>query len=243
MLILSLATLLFVSAEASPADVVALESKTAVLAETVNSDQEQQLDRGEILVSSHFQNHILAAHMFGVVNAPPQKVWTILTDVNQWDSYEIPGLHLSRVIPNDRIDDLTPFNNRSSYKARSFVSKEIPLTPLERQPSKAWRANAFQYYDFPWPVSDRWVLLQISHDERQLKKGKFTARWILLKGNVKTVTGYFHITPFKDNPSRSLVSYHVDSDTGIPVPRFLIRYGANRVLPRVIHALRRESQK
>lgn len=243
MLIMSLAALMIFSAAAAPEGVVVIESKSSILAESVNSDDEARLATGEILISSHFQNHLLVAHMFGVVDAAPQRVWTILTDINQWSGYGIPGLHASRVIPNDRIVDLVVFADRPSYRARSFVKKEIPLTPLDRRPGKIWRANAFQYYDFPWPVSDRWVLLKVTHDERRSEAFEFTARWLMLTGNVKSGSGYFHITPFQDDPSRSLVSYRIDSDAGIPVPRFLVRYGTNRVLPRIIHALRREAQK
>ena len=226
-----------------PNSTAAMESESAPVAQTVEPTQIPRLDNGEIIVTSHFAGHVLAAHMFGVVEAPPETVWTVLTDINRWSHFGIPGLHESRLIPEERADELTLFRGKPSYKMRDFVRQQIPLISLPRKLGGMYEALAFQYYDFPWPVSDRWVLLKVSHNERQRRAGAFKASWVMVKGNVKTVTGYFLVTPFKNNPDRALVSYQIDSDAGISVPRFLLRYGTNRILPKVMQALRRESKE
>lgn len=243
MLAIGIATLFFFSADAGLDQGVPAETRMGVLRETVDASQEIRLDAGEILVSSRFTGQVLAAHMFGVVDARPERVWSTLTDINAWGRYGLPGLHESRLIPDDRLEELGRFAHKPSYKARDYVRQTIPIEALPRSRGKTWEAHAFQYYDFPWPVSDRWVLLKVSHDETRHRSGELVARWVMLYGNVKSVTGYFRLTPFKKDPERTLVSYHVGSDAGIPVPRFLVRYGTNRLLPKVVHALRREAKK
>jgi hypothetical protein len=95
--------------------------------------------------------------------------------------------------------------------------------------------------DLPWPLADREYQLEVrngpspSHGEQA-----YSSRWTMVEGigNMVTNDGFWLVTPFNGDVSRTLVSYRFVADSGIAAPDGMEQSATRRMLPGFITGLR-----
>jgi hypothetical protein len=114
--------------------------------------------------------------------------------------------------------------------------------PTEKQVTGAiWNNYGFQYYDVPWPVSDKWIVVHNTNNETQKAKEIYRCDWERVGGNMRSLTGFIELSPFEGDPYRTHLIYHVETDPGSIVPKFLLKLGVKRSMPQALQVIRRES--
>lgn len=200
-----------------------------------------RLRQGEILSEGgHLDKKGVWGRVEGVIEAPPELVWQIFYQANEWRRYGLPSLADSRSVTEEIAREVG-----SSQKAGDFykVLGERVFDPsLVRRKRSTWTSYAFQFYNIPWPLADRWMIVKTDFDETGLGKGVYKAQWTKAAGNVRTVDGTLLLTPFEGN-KRTLVSYDVVTDPGSNVPKFILRWGVKKTMPAAVRAIRNEAKK
>lgn len=104
------------------------------------------------------------------------------------------------------------------------------------------RFVAYAETDLPWPLTTRtW---QVSLHNRETTVGGqecFVSSWTYVEGsgNMVDQTGFWIVTQYQDDPSRTLVHYRFRADAGISAPDFIERNTTRNLLPDIIAGLRR----
>lgn len=73
-------------------------------------------------------------------------------------------------------------------------------------PDGKWTVYSYQRNSFPWPLNDRWVLLEITHDDKAMKQ-----TWKRLCGNIKQDYGSWQLAA-AEGGTLAINEIHIDLD-------------------------------
>lgn len=206
-----------------------------------SKEQWVRLRQGEVLSEGGYLRRAVWGKMAALIMAPPAAVWEIFVSSDDWHRYGIPRLIDSRIVAQEVVRGVSGERGVEAFY-EAMGSQRVPLDTIRRHGGQ-WTHYAFQYYNIPWPVANRWLIVETRDDEREAPNGNYRADWTLAGGNLKTMTGSFDVSPFEGDPKKTLLRYQVETNPGSHVPRFLMRWGVKKIMPAVVQSLRREAAK
>lgn len=212
--------------------------------QTQPETQEERLDalrHGRVFTDGGYLKKGVWGEMEGVVYAPPRVVWRLFAQANEWPRYKLPQLIDCRAVSDEVAQQAVPLKKVEDYY--KLVGDQV-FDPLVNQKSNSmWTNHTFQYFDLPWPVSNKWIVMKNQNDETEGGKGIFRSSWAKIAGNVRTLSGEIRLSPFEGDPQKTLLFYRVETDPGSGVPKFLLKWGVKKSLPAAMHVIRREAIK
>ncbi|MDO8644330.1 MAG: hypothetical protein Q7S00_05105 [bacterium] len=204
----------------------------------------KSLDRGWVYTEGNpVEGNAVWARMVGVIEAPPEEVWAIYIQGNDWVDYNIPMLRVSRSLSQEFVEKFFQKPTNRFKKFQEILDGKTFDEVKNRQQNQLWSTHTVQYFDLPWPVENKWFIVQHRHNETEGKKHLFRSTGLLKGGNLKKLDNTVTFRPFQGDPQRTEMDYSVLNDTGYPVPKTLLTWGAEQVMPRVIRAIRRTLKK
>ncbi len=208
--------------------------------ETLPAEERVELlRRGKIRTDGGYLKKGVWGEMEGVIQAPPKVVWRLFIQANEWRNYKLPQLVDSRAVSEEVAQGSASFKKVEDFY--KLLGDRV-FDPTQNQKSKTtWASHTFQYYDLPWPVSNKWMVMKNVNDETEGEKGVYRCSWEKTAGNVRTLSGEFRLEPFEGDPKRTLMFYRVETDPGSGVPKFLLKWGVKKSLPAAMRVIRRES--
>jgi len=219
--------------------------KTAEAAKPVfqNAAEEKlyRLRQGEIFTDGGYLKKGVWGTMEGVVQAPPDIVWRLFIYANDWKKYGLPDLIDCRAVNEAVLEQVKDTKKvEDFYKA---LGNQV-IDPVEHRLSRSqWENDTFQFFNMPWPVSDKWFVIRNSADETRSAEGIYKTTWEKKAGNIRDLHGELDLEPFEGNKNATYLRYHVETDPGSAIPRFLIKWGVKRSFPAAMVVIRRESVK
>lgn len=201
-----------------------------------------RLDKGEIIVATQDtpDSSLKRAKMTAIVNAPPEIVWQILTDVNSF-KYFMPRTQASMAVAAEKI----PLILQEKPSRAQEVEKLLGPTPADpassRIPGGKYTVYHYSNLDFPWPCSNRWYIVKSMQDETRAAQHDYHITWSLVIGNLKENSGEWILGPYGTNQTK--VIYRLSTDPGGAIPGFLIKQGTCTTLPQIITAVRERAAK
>jgi ribosome-associated toxin RatA of RatAB toxin-antitoxin module len=212
------------------------------LATTAQDDPQQKLAGGEILVSAEETRGTTAkrAEMMAVIEAPPEIVWQIITDVNNFKFF-MPQTINSITIAAEKLPLIL------EKKPRRAEEVEHLLGPVPADPAR-FRINGGKYtvyhyshLEFPWPANNRWYIVKVVNDETSAGQNRYRNSWTLVAGNLKENSGEWLLEPF--GAGKTKATYRLLTDPGGAIPGFLIERGTQITMPKIIIAIRERAAK
>ncbi len=200
-----------------------------------------QLNHGEIFSEGGYLDHGAWAKMEGVVNAPPEVVWRLFLRVEGWRAEGLPNFKEGAGVSDEVVKELGASSKLNDYY-RLSKGRAVDASSYRRM-GAVWQNNTFQYYNIPWPLSDRWMIAHSHYDESKLDQGIYLATWKNSAGNIRYLTGRLYLEPFNGDKNRTRMEYEVQSDPGSHVPKFVLKWGTRRTLPLAMKAIRQAAQK
>ena len=193
---------------------------------------EERLARGEIVVTRLPATHrgVLGGRSQGVIAAPLDRVWSVLNRSGEFADY-MPNYLVSWLI--DRAA-LAAVGGRADWQRVELEGA------LGRYRVADWPGDTVLFYnvlDMPFPVSDRWYLLEMTRDTV-----RHSICWDQLIGNLDANEGSWRIESWPD-PGHTLATYTTISEPGIALPGFILESGLKSILPGVIAGLRNRVAK
>lgn len=192
----------------------------------VAAPADDRLARGEIVVTRlpAGEPGSLGGRSQGVIRAPIERVWTVLNESNEFENY----------MPNFLASWLIDRSAQSEVECRGDWNRGELERLLAVHRLGDWPGDTVLFYnvlDMPFPVSDRWYLLEMWRDHES-----HTIGWNQLVGNLKMTRGSWELSPWP--AGQTLATYTTVSIPGIALPRFFLDIGLNQSLPGVIRGLR-----
>lgn len=199
------------------------------------------LRHGEILTDGGYTKKGAWGKMEGAVQAPPQVVWRLFLQANEWRKYGLPNLGDSRAVNEEIANRSKDFKKVEEFYA--LLGDRVFNETEGQKVGAVWVNYTFQYYDLPWPVANKWVVLKNVNDEIHAAEGVYRSEWSKVGGNVNTLNGKVTLTPFEGDKNITYLVYSVESDPASHVPKFFIKWGVKKSMPAAMKIIRREAQR
>lgn len=219
---------------------IVLGSRT-VAARAEEAGRLEKLRRGEILTQGGLLAEGAWGKMEGVIQAPPHLVWKLFIDPDNWKKFKLPNLIDSRAADAQAVAAVSGTGKVEDFY-RAIKGRSINATE-SRAVGGHWVGYTFQYYDLPWPLSNRWVVLKNDNDETRQQEALYQSHWERVGGNVRTLDGLLLLAPFEGDKNVTLLEYNIKSNPGSRVPKFILKWGLQKTMPEAIRAIRRAASQ
>ena len=213
--------------------------------ENAEDERTYRLRQGQILTDGGYlgkgKGKEVWGKMEGLIEAPSDLIWRLYIQENDWKRYGLPSLLDSRAVSEEITHSL-----RDSKKVEDFYSalgNSVFDPTKERRLDGRWTNDMFQYYYVPWPLANRWFIVEMHFDETESARGIYRAEWTKAAGNVQANNGTILFEPFPGDPKKTRMLYTVEADPGSSVPRFLVRWAVRKTMPAAILAIRKEAAR
>ncbi len=172
----------------------------------------------------------------GVVDAPPEKVWQVVTDANNFQHF-LPRMIKSRLVRLDELETILQARPSKASEVEALLGYRPPDIEHFRSPGRRYSGYFYGHIEVPWPVGNRWYIVKVRWDESQAARHIYTCSWSFIIGSLRENRGEWRVEPFGD--SRTLLTYRVVTDPGGLAPKFLVNSFTQKTLPQVITGVRR----
>lgn len=179
--------------------------------------------------------------MEAVIDVPPEVVWRLFIKTNDWKYYKMPTLSDSHTVTENLLKQVGEATKVSVFYD-ILGSQRIDPFEFQKKDQK-WTGFFFQYFDLPWPVSNRWMIVKADYDETRGGESFYRCDWIKKAGNIRSSEGSFKIGRYQGDRYRTLFVYDVKADTGSNVPKFLLKWGLKSTMPGIVQAIRKVALK
>lgn len=186
----------------------------------------KKLKQGKLIVHLRkFPNgNLRMGRVMGVVDAPIDKVWQVITDYNHFKDF-MPKISESFMVNPKAVEGIN-FNEIKDWPKMERMLRKFKLEEIQSD-----TVYFYNRFDSPWPFSDYYYILKII-----LSPANYSTHWSMIGGNMEVNDGCWELTPFED---KTLAIYTFCIDPGTPIPPTFLRMGMRITLPDVIKAVRR----
>jgi len=190
-----------------------------------------QLKAGEIITRklSPDEPGCMGGQVGGIIEAPVDKVWEVLSDYNRFHEY-MPRMPVTFIVSKQALDAIA---KKTDWKRTAF---EKMLMPYRIDAMESDTVYFYNVVDMPVPVRDRWYLLEMVRDPLSCR-----VEWKMVTGNMKVNSGSWQLMLHPESPNRTVAVYTTVSNSGIPIPGFIQEYGLGRSLPDIIRGVRKRA--
>jgi hypothetical protein len=201
-----------------------------------------RLDKGEIIVAAQDKpdSSLKSAEMTAIINAPPEIVWQIITDLNNFKFF-MPRTQASMAVAPEKVPEIVKMKPARAEE----VEKLLPRTPANpanyRIPGGKYTVFHYSNLDFPFPCSNRWYIVKGMNDETRAAQHYYHLSWSLVIGNLKENSGEWILEPYGTNQTKAI--YRLITDPGGAIPGFLIKQGTCTTMPQIIKVVRERAAK
>jgi hypothetical protein len=140
-----------------------------------------------------------------IVDCKPELFWAAISAFEDFDEL-IERTTVSVLLDEKIKDKVVAAGDLNADEAELLFSGNKPGYK-KTSPDGKWTVYSYQRNEFPWPVSDRWVLLEITHDEKAMIQ-----TWKRLAGNMKEDYGSWKLKPTEDGKTFATNEIHIDLD-------------------------------
>ncbi len=203
-------------------------------------DMAARLAKGEIIVSTQGTDEscIKSGEMTAVVDAPPEIVWQVITDLNNFKSF-MPRTMASRAVPADKLDAILRLKPTEADQVERVLGP-TPMDPAScRIPGGKYTVYFYSHLNFPFPASNRWYIIKGVNDETQAAQHLYRSSWSLVIGNLKENSGEWILGPYGSRGTKAI--YKLRTDPGGCIPGFLVKQGTTNTMPQIIEAIRKRT--
>jgi ribosome-associated toxin RatA of RatAB toxin-antitoxin module len=207
----------------------------------LGADYSSRLASGEIIVHSGKVPDSAArrGEATGVVAAPPEKVWEVVTDANHFPEF-LPKMIKSRLVRFEELKRILQERPFSAAAVEAILGSGPPPDLAHfRVPGRKYLGYHYGHLEVPWPLRDRWYIVRVQWDESEAARRRYTCSWSLMIGNLREYRGEWKVEPFGDWQTQ--LTYRVVTDPGGFVPKSIVEEFTAQTLPQIIAGVRRRA--
>jgi len=204
------------------------------------NDIDARLKEGEIITCSEDVEGtpVKKGTVTGVINVPPETVWQVITENNNFKKF-MPQTLDSLIVTKEQVAKVLKKNPKKRSQIENLLNNTVSHPLLYRSPGKKGVVYFYSLLDFPWPISNRWYIIKINRDETRAAEHIYFDSWDMEIGNLKTNQGFWLLEPFGEGCTKT--TYQLLIDPGGHIPKFFIDIGTKVTMPNVIRAVREQA--
>lgn len=205
-------------------------------------DLDHKLAAGEIIVSTKEVpgQSLKCAEMMGVVDAPPEIVWQVISDINNFKNFMPRTLNSMTVAP-EKIPLIMQKRPTRADEVEKLLGP-IPADPASYCiPGGTYTVYSYNNIDLPWPCKNRWYIIKGIRDETRATQHYYHTSWSLVIGNLRENSGEWILEPFGSAKTKAI--YKLCTDPGGNIPKFIVTQGTCTTMPQIIKAVRKRAAK
>jgi hypothetical protein len=200
----------------------------------------QKLAAGEIIVSAQEVpgTSLKRGEMMGVIDAAPEVVWQVITDVNNFKFF-MPRTLNSMAVAAEKLPLILERRPRRAEEVEQLLGP-IPADPAGSRLSDGKSiVYLYSHLNFPWPCNNRWYIIKGVHDETSAGQHRYHSSWSLVTGNLRENSGEWLLEPF--GAGKTKATYRLLTDPGGAIPGFLVERATCSTMPQIITAVRKRA--
>jgi ribosome-associated toxin RatA of RatAB toxin-antitoxin module len=211
-----------------------------VLGGGAQDDLCHQLSAGKIIVNAKEVDGtpLKCGEVMGVIDASPETVWQVITDINSY-KYFMPRTLNSMAVAADKLPQILQRRPGSPKEVEQLLGPVPADTASSRVPGGKYTSYLYSHLNFPWPCTNRWYIIKILQDETRAAQHYYHSSWSLVMGNLRENLGEWILEPF--DATRTKVTYRLLTDPGGAIPKFLVNRGTCTTLPQIISAVKKRT--
>jgi len=191
----------------------------------ITDEQWSALKRGEIVKEVKKEGGTQSgAWNAGIFDYPPELMWKVISSLELYDEY-MERTTVSVLLDEDAKDRVVAAGDKTSDEVEPLLEGMKPGY-VKKEADGKWTVYSYQRNKFPWPLNDRWVLLEITHDDQAMKQ-----TWRRLAGNIKEDYGSWTLAATPDDPKRTLAVNEMHIDLDIPATGPFTAFAMDVTLP------------
>jgi len=198
------------------------------------------LGAGEIIVSAKEVDgtSLKRGEVVGVIDASPETVWQVITDINNYKHF-MPQTLNSMAVAADKLPQILQRRPGSPEEVEQLLGPVPADTASSRLPGGKYTSYLYSHLNFPWPCKNRWYIIKLLQDETRAAQHYYHSSWSLVIGNLRENLGEWILEPFE--ATRTKVTYRLLTDPGGSIPEFLVNQGTCTTLPQIITAVKKRT--
>ena len=181
---------------------------------------------------------IQRGEILGVVDAPQEIVWQVITDINNY-KYFMPRTLNSMAVAAEKLPLILQRKPTRAQEVEQLLGPVPADTSNSRIPGGTYVSYLYSHLDFPFPCSNRWYIIRLQQDETRNAQHCYHSSWSLVIGNLRDNVGEWLLEPFGANHTK--VTYKLLADPGGAIPGFLVDRGTCVSMPQIITAVRQRA--
>lgn len=195
------------------------------MSQPLTPENRARLDQGEIIRQCEREPGTQSAgYAIGVFQVPLETMWPALVSLPLYDEF------VERTTVSVLLDEKTKAQvvasglDNADAVEKLFVGNDPNFSKPDPANPEHTIVYSYQRNTFPWPVSDRWVLLEMNHDPQN-----HIQTWKRLAGNIREDHGVWRLLSY--GPDRTLGYLEIHVDLAIPATGFFTDFAMNLSLP------------
>lgn len=190
----------------------------------------EKLEKGWIVQKTSGEDFVVL-DVKAVINAPTDKVWRLLTNVDGWKRW-IRMLACAKGVALEG-----PFERSEAAREELLGSEDVPVTVSDGGMATA---KIFEDYSFPWPIGNDWVVREYTFDATQAASGNYTVSFRpIFRDNQNYRGGFYKLSTYNGDETKTLFEYYytVKRKEAVPAPLFRMAIGSTS--ERLVESIRR----
>lgn len=159
-----------------------------------------------------------------IFDRPPEQIWKAIVSLELYDDY-VERTTVS-VLVGEAVKDKILNGGMADADKIEALFDNMEKGHVKELGGGRWRIYSYQRNELPWPVSDRWVLLEMTHDDE-----KRLQTWKRLAGNIKEDRGSWEVREVPGEKDKCLAINVIHLDLDIPATGPFTAYAMDKTLP------------
>ncbi len=182
------------------------------------------------------------ANVTARLDAPVEAIWKAVLDANTHGG-KYPRMVASFCMSEADVMQAKKDGLRNGRTVqRRYAGKKCK--PIEaRAEGKQWDYHVYQQFDYPFPLSDRWIMAKAMNDETKLAQGKVTQTGKLIFGRQPTYEFKLTLSKAPGHPKQTKLDLYIWTDPGGIIADWMIKEATKYVAPKFMQVLEREGKK
>jgi len=160
----------------------------------------------------------------GMFNHPPELMWEVICSLELYDDY-IERTTVSVFLDEGAKQKVVAAGDKKADEVEKLFEGMKPGY-VKKHDDGTWTVYSYQRNKFPWPLNDRWILLEITHDDKAMRQ-----TWKRLAGNIKEDYGMWKLDPLPGDPKKTIAQNEIHIDLDIPATGPFTAFAMDVTLP------------
>jgi hypothetical protein len=182
------------------------------------------------------------ANVSARLDAPLLAVWSAVLDTNNHGG-KYPRMKRSFCMSEEDVRESKKKGLRNGATVERKYKKKMCEPSKMRREGEIWTYYIFQEFDYPFPLTDRWVMAEGVNDETELNEGRVSQTGRLIYGRQDIFEFKLALSSHPKYPEQTRLDLYIWSDPGGIIAGWMVKEATKYVAPRFMEILEHEGRK